>query len=47
MKMLLTGASGFLGRNLLLMNEYDVITLGLSEADDITVDLAKKVPSFT
>lgn len=44
--LLLTGASGFLGNNILpiLKRQYDVMTLGHLPVDDITVNLAKDVP---
>lgn len=48
-KMLLTGASGFLGSNILpfLREDFDrVVTLGRSPANDIRADLAKEVPAF-
>lgn len=43
---LFTGASGFLGNNLisLLRKEYKVKTLGLTDNDDIKVNLAKHIP---
>lgn len=50
MKLLFTGASGFLGHNVLpkLKNDYEfVTTLGHLKSDDITVNLAKDVPVFT
>lgn len=46
-KLLFTGASGFLGANILplLRNNYEeVITVGHLEADDVTVNLAKIAP---
>ncbi len=46
-KLLFTGASGFLGYNILplLYKEYDVVhTLGLTLKDDIKINLAKEVP---
>lgn len=45
---LFTGASGFLGNNILplLKKQYDVTTLGHLPVDDITVNLAKDVPSL-
>lgn len=45
---LFTGASGFLGNNILslLKKQYDVTTLGHLPVDDITVNLAKNVPSL-
>lgn len=47
--LLFTGASGFLGYNILsfLCKEYNVVnTIGLSKDDDIKVNLAKEVPSI-
>ncbi len=46
--LLFTGASGFLGYNILpiLKNRYEVTTLGHLSVDDITVNLAKGVPSL-
>lgn len=49
MKLLFTGASGFLGTNILpqLLKEYDnVATLGHQPSDDITVNLANEVPKL-
>ena len=45
-KLLFTGASGFLGYNIrpILENTYDVHTIGLTDEDDIRVNLAKEVP---
>ena len=45
-KLLFTGASGFLGYNIrpLLEKSYDVHTIGLTDDDDIKINLAKKVP---
>ncbi len=46
-KLLFTGASGFLGYNTLpiLYKEYELVhTMGLTENDDIKVNLAKEVP---
>lgn len=47
-KLLFTGASGFLGANLLpiLTAEYKVLTMGLSDSDDFKVNLATSVPEF-
>lgn len=46
--LLFTGASGFLGNNILplLRKEYDVTTLGHMPVDDLTVNLAKEVPEL-
>ncbi len=46
-RLLFTGASGFLGNNILpiLNKEYELVhTMGLTEYDDIKVNLAKEVP---
>ena len=46
MKLLFTGASGFLGSNVrpLLEGMYGVKTVGLSPRDDYTIDRAKEIP---
>ncbi len=46
--LLFTGASGFLGNNILpiLRQRYEVTTLGHLPVDNITVNLAKEVPSL-
>lgn len=48
MKLLFTGASGFLGNNVrpLLERMYKVTTVGLLPHDDYTVNLAKEVPAL-
>lgn len=48
MKLLFTGASGFLGNNVrpLLEGIYDVITVGLTPQDNYTVNIAKDVPDL-
>lgn len=45
-KLLFTGASGFLGNNILpiLKKTYDVHTIGLTDEDDIKINIAKEVP---
>ena len=45
-KLLFTGASGFLGYNIrpLLEKQYDVHTIGLTDDDDIKINMAKEVP---
>ena len=45
-KLLFTGASGFLGYNIrpLLEKNYDVHTIGLTDDDDIKINMAKEVP---
>lgn len=47
-KLLFTGASGFLGYNIrpILDETYDVHTIGLTDDDDIKVNMAKEVPSI-
>lgn len=48
MKLLFTGASGFLGYNLkpLLRESFDVKTMGLLHEDNYTINLATTVPSI-
>lgn len=48
MKLLFTGASGFLGNNIipLLKENYEVQTVGLSVQDDYEINLAKCVPEL-
>lgn len=45
-KLLFTGASGFLGFNIrpILERNYDIHTIGLTDDDDIKVNIAKEVP---
>ena len=48
-KLLFTGASGFLGYNILpiLHKEYETVhTMGLGQEDDIKINLAKEVPTI-
>lgn len=47
-KLLFTGASGFLGYNIrpILEENYDVTTIGLTDNDDIKINMAKEVPSI-
>ena len=47
-KLLFTGASGFLGANLipLLKQEFEVKTLGLTDSDDYKVNIATTIPDF-
>ena len=49
MTLLFTGASGFLGHNILplLKTKYSVETVGLTSQDDYTVNLATEIPKFT
>lgn len=49
MKLLFTGASGFLGQNVkpLLDKIYEVKTMGLTEADNFNTDLSKEIPKLT
>lgn len=48
MKLLFTGASGFLGNNVcsLLERMYDITTVGLTPKDNYTVNVAKEVPDL-
>lgn len=48
MKLLFTGGTGFLGNNILplLSKDYDVTLCGITDKDDIKVNLAKDVPVF-
>ena len=48
-KLLFTGASGFLGNNILpiLKECYEVHTLGLTDEDDIRINLAKEIPTLS
>lgn len=45
-KLLFTGASGFLGYNIrpILEKSYDVHTIGLTDDDDIKINMSKEVP---
>ena len=47
-KLLFTGASGFLGYNIrpILEETYDVHTIGLTDDDDIKINIAKEVPTI-
>ena len=47
-KLLFTGASGFLGHNVLplLQKDYEVKTLGLTETDDYFVNIATSEPQL-
>ena len=47
--LLFTGASGFLGNNIgyILKSNYDVCTIGLTDEDDIKINIAKDVPPIT
>lgn len=49
MKLLFTGASGFLGQNVkpLLEKKYEVKTMGLTEVDDFKTDLSTEIPELT
>lgn len=49
MKLLFTGASGFLGKNVkpILDKNYEVKTLGLTDTDDIVSNLALEVPTLS
>lgn len=48
MKLLFTGASGFLGNNVhpLLEAIYEVTTVGLLPQDDYTVNMAQEIPEL-
>ncbi len=48
MKILFTGGTGFLGENIcpLLTKKYEVTLCGITEKDDIRVNLSKEVPVF-
>ena len=48
MKLLFTGASGFLGNNVrpILEEMYDVETVGLTPQDNYTVNIAKRIPEL-
>ena len=49
MTLLFTGASGFLGSNIihLLNGTYNIISVGLSPQDTYLVDIATDIPTFT
>ncbi|OCJ76767.1 NAD-dependent epimerase/dehydratase family protein [Bacteroides fragilis] len=49
MTLLFTGASGFLGNNIihLLNGTYNIISVGLSPQDTYLVDIATDIPTFT
>lgn len=49
MRLLFTGASGFLGENIkpILAAQYDMTTIGLTEMDDIRINFAKEIPQFS
>src|SRR5690606_7809765 len=48
MKILLTGASGFLGKALVtsLKRNHELITLGRSDSNDIQADLSQEIPTL-
>lgn len=48
MKLLFTGASGFLGNNIcpLLKGMYEIISVGLSPQDNYNVNIAKEIPKL-
>lgn len=48
MKLLFTGASGFLGNNVrsLLEEMYEIAAVGLTPQDDYTVNVAKEIPEL-
>ena len=47
-KLLFTGGTGFLGRNVmpLLQEEYDVTTCGITVDDNVYANLAESVPDL-
>lgn len=49
MKLLFTGASGFLGMNIksILFGWYDITTVGLSPEDNFQINIANEIPQFT
>lgn len=49
MKLLFTGGTGFLGKNISnqLTKKYDITLCGITDKDDVRVNLAKDVPVFT
>lgn len=49
MKLLFTGASGFLGMNIksILLRWYDITTVGLSPEDNFQINIANEIPQFT
>ena len=49
MKLLFTGASGFLGNHIypLLEQKYVITTVGLTSNDNYRVDISKELPGFT
>ncbi len=48
MKLLVTGGTGFLGRNIVpkLREKYEVTLCGITDDDDVKVNLSEDVPSF-
>ncbi|MBD5242488.1 MAG: NAD-dependent epimerase/dehydratase family protein [Barnesiella sp.] len=49
MKLLITGGTGFLGRYIVpvLRKKYDITLCGITDKDDIQVDLAKEIPMLS
>ena len=49
MKLLFTGASGFLGNNIypLLKDNYSIATIGLALQDNYSANLAIEIPNLT
>jgi nucleoside-diphosphate-sugar epimerase len=49
MKLLFTGASGFLGNNIIpfLEKNYEITTVGLTDNDNIKINIANEIPSLS
>ncbi|WP_321480240.1 NAD-dependent epimerase/dehydratase family protein [uncultured Bacteroides sp.] len=49
MKLLFTGASGFLGKNIypILKDMYDITTVGLTVGDNYQVNISSEIPDFS
>ena len=47
-RLLFTGGTGFLGKNImpLLIRDYEVMTLGITERDELKADLSKEIPDL-
>ncbi len=48
-KLLFTGGTGFLGRNVMpiLKENYDVTTIGITDADELKANFAKEIPDLS